>query len=128
MATRTIKGTLDTFQVDAGSEVTYLGNTSAGSTGGLNMRAFKVNPGSTGDIIVKLDVTAGIDTMEIFQEDSYSASSAPSGYTKYSNIVKNGKGKGAVAVTVTDASKNYVVLLRLDGYSDVSYTGSVVVP
>lgn len=128
MPTRTIKGTLDTFQVDAGSEVTYLGNTSAGSTGGLNMRAFRVNPGTTGDIIVKLDVTAGIDTMEIFQEDSYSASSAPSGYTKYSNIVKNGKGKGAVAVTVTDASKNYVVLLRLDGYSDVSYTGSVVVP
>lgn len=128
MATRTIKGTLDTFQVDAGSEVTYLGNTSAGSTGGLNMRAFRVNPGTTGDIIVKLDVTTGIDTMEIFQEDSYSASSAPSGYTKYSNIVKNGKGKGAVAVTVTDASKNYVVLLRLDGYSDVSYTGSVVVP
>lgn len=128
MATRTIKGTLDTFQVDAGSEVTYLGNTSAGSTGGLNMRAFRVNPGTTGDIIVKLDVTNGIDTMEIFQEDSYSASNAPSGYTKYSNIVKNGKGKGAVAVTVTDASKNYVVLLRLDGYSDVSYTGSVVVP
>jgi len=128
MPTRTIKGTLDTFQVNAGSEVTYLGNTTAGSTGGLNMRAFRVNPGTTGDIIVKLDVTAGIDTMEIFQEDSYSASSAPSGYTKYSNIVKNGKGKGAVAVTVTDASKNYVVLLRLDGYSDVSYTGSVVVP
>jgi len=128
MPTRTIKGTLDTFQVNAGSEVTYLGNTSAGSTGGLNMRAFRVNPGTTGDIIVKLDVTAGIDTMEIFQEDSYSASSAPSGYTKFSNIVKNGKGKGAVAVTVTDASKNYVVLLRLDGYSDVSYTGSVVVP
>mgnify|MGYP000499958719 CR=1 FL=1 len=38
MATRTIKGTLDTFQVDAGSEITYLGNTSAGSTGGLNIR------------------------------------------------------------------------------------------
>lgn len=128
MATRTIKGTLDTFQVDAGSEVTYLGNTSAGSTGGLNIRAFKVNPGTTGDIIVKLDVSNGVDTMEIFQDDDYSAGSAPSGYTKYSNIVKSGKGKGAVAVTVTNASKNYVVLLRLDGYSEVSYTGSVVVP
>jgi multidrug efflux pump subunit AcrA (membrane-fusion protein) len=128
MATRTIKGTLDTFQVDAGSEITYLGNTSAGSTGGLNIRAFRVNPGSTGDITVTLTVTSGIDTMEIFQEDSYTAGSAPTGYTKFSNIVKSGKGKGAVGVTVSDASKNYVVLLRLDGYSEVSYTGSVVVP
>lgn len=128
MATRTIKGTLDTFQVDAGSEVTYLGNTSAGSTGGLNIRGFKVNPASTGDIIVTLTVTSGIDNMEIFQEDDYTAGSAPSGYSRYSNIVQSGKGKGAVGITVTDASKNYVVLLRLDGYSEVSYTGSVVVP
>jgi hypothetical protein len=128
MATRTIKGTLDTFQVDAGSDVTYLGNTSAGSTGGLNIRGFRVNPGSTGDITVTLTVTSGIDNMEIFQEDDYTAGSAPSGYTRYSNIVQSGKGKGAVGITVTDASKNYVVLLRLDGYSEVSYTGSVVVP
>jgi hypothetical protein len=128
MATRTIKGTLDTFQVNAGSEVTYLGNTSAGSTGGLNIRGFKVNPGSTGDIIVTLTVTSGIDNMEIFQDDDYTAGSAPSGYSRYSNIVQSGKGKGAVGITVTDASKNYVVLLRLDGYSEVQYTGSVVVP
>jgi hypothetical protein len=128
MATRTIKGTLDTFQVDSGSDVTYLGNTSAGSTGGLNIRAFRVNPGTTGDIIVKLDKTSGVNTMEIFQEDSYTAGAAPTGYTKYSNIVKNGSGKGAVAVTVTNAAKDYVVLLTLDGYSEVSYTGSVVVP
>jgi hypothetical protein len=128
MATRTIKGTLDTFQVDSGSDVTYLGNTSAGSTGGLNIRGFRVNPGTTGDIIVKLDKTSGINTMEIFQEDAYTAGNAPTGYTKYSNIVKNGSGKGAVAVTVTNAAKNYVVLLTLDGYSEVSYTGSVVVP
>ena len=128
MATRTIKGTLDTFQVDSGADVTYLGNTSAGSTGGLNIRAFRVNPGTTGDIIVKLDKTSGVNTMEIFQEDAYTAGSAPTGYTKYSNIVKNGSGKGAVAVTVTNASKDYVVLLTLDGYSEVSYTGSVVVP
>jgi len=128
MATRTIKGTLDTFQVDSGSEITYLGNTSAGSTGGLNIRAFRVNPGSTGDIIVKLDKTSGVTTMEIFQEDSYTSSNAPTGYLKFNNIVKNGSGKGAVAVTVSDASKNYVVLLNLDGYSEVSYTGSVVVP
>lgn len=128
MATRTIKGTLDTFQVDSGSEVTYLGNTSAGSTGGLNIRAFRVNPGTTGDIIVKLDKTSGVNTMEIFQEDAYTAGAAPTGYTKYSNIVKNGSGKGAVAVTVTNAAKNYVVLLTLDGYSEVAYTGSVDVP
>lgn len=128
MATRTIKGTLDTFQVDSGSDVTYLGNTSAGSTGGLNIRAFRVNPGTTGNIIVKLDKTSGVTTMEIFQEDSYGASNAPTGYLKFNNIAKNGSGKGAVAVTVTDASKNYVVLLNLDGYSEVSYTGSVVVP
>lgn len=128
MATRTIKGTLDTFQVSGGSEVTYLGNTSAGSTGGLNIRAFRVNPGTTGDIIIKMDKTSGVNTMEIFQEDAYTAGNAPSGYTKYSNIVKNGSGKGAVAVTVSNASKNYVVLLTLDGYSEVAYTGSVVVP
>lgn len=128
MATRTIKGTLDTFQVDSGSDVTYLGNTAAGSTGGLNIRGFRVNPGTTGDIIVKLDKTSGINTMEIFQEDAYTAGNAPTGYTKYSNIVKNGSGKGAVAVTVTNAAKDYVVLLTLDGYSEVSYTGSVVVP
>lgn len=128
MATRTIKGTLDTFSVDAGSEITYLGNTAAGSTGGLDIRAFQVNPGSTGDIIVTLNQSSGITTVEIFQEDAYTAGSAPTGYTKFTNIAKNGKGKGAVAVTVSDASKNYVVLLNLDGYSEVSYNGSVVVP
>jgi hypothetical protein len=128
MATRTIQGTLDTFSVNAGSEITYLGNTAAGSTGGLDIRAFRVNPGTTGDIIVTLNKTSGITTMEIFQEDAYTAGNAPTGYTKFSNIVKNGKGTGVVAVTVSDASKNYVVLLNLDGYSEVSYTGSVVVP
>lgn len=128
MATRTIKGTLDTFSVDAGSEITYLGSTSAANTGGINIRGFRVNPSTTGDIIVKLDSTVGINTMEIFQEDAYTAGSAPTGYTKFSNIAKNGKGKGAVAVTVTNAAKDYVVLLELDGYSEVKYTGSVVVP
>jgi len=128
MATRTVQGTLDTFSVDAGSEITYLGNTAAGSTGGLDIRAFRVNPGSTGDIIVKIVNSVGLTTMEIFQEDSYSAGSAPTGYTKFSNIVKDGKGKGAVAVTVTDASKNYVVLLNLDGYSEVLYDAIVTVP
>ena len=128
MATRTIKGTLDTFSKDAGTEITYLGSTSAATTGGINIRGFRINPTSTGDIIVKIDSSTGINTMEIFQEDAYTAGTAPTGYTKFSNIAKNGKSKGAVAVTVTNAAKDYVVLLELDGYSEVKYTGSVVVP
>jgi hypothetical protein len=128
MATRTIKGTLDTFSVDAGSEVTYLGSTSANGTGGINIRGFRVNPGTTGDIIVTIDRSNGVEHIEIFQEDSYNTTDAPTGYLKFNNIVKNGKGKGVVAVTVTDATKDYVVLLTLDGYSEVSYNGSVVVP
>jgi len=128
MATRTIKGTLDTFSVSGGSEITYLGNTTANSTGGINIRGFRVNPGSTGDIIVTIDRSVGVDNIEIFQEDAYLTSNAPTGYLKFNNIAKNGKGKGVVAVTVTDASKDYVVLLTLDGYSEVSYNGSVVVP
>lgn len=128
MAIRTIKGTLDSFSVDAGSEVTYLGNTAAGSTGGLDIRAFRVNPASTGNLIVSIVRSTGITTMEIFQEDAYTAASAPTGYTTFTNIAKDGKGKGAVAVDVTDASKNYVVLLNLDGYSEVQYDGLVDVP
>jgi len=127
MPTRTITGTLVTFSVDAGSEVTYEGPSSAGDRG-LNIRAFKVNPGSTGDIIVKLDRSSGVNTVEIFQEDNYTAGSAPSGWSKFSNIAQSGKGKGGCAVTVTDATKDYIVLLSLDGYSEVSYGGSVEVP
>jgi len=128
MATRTIKGTLDTFSVSGGSEITYLGSTAANNTGGINIRGFRVNPGSTGDIIVTIDRSVGVDNIEIFQEDAYLTSNAPTGYLKFNNIAKNGKGKGVVAVTVTDASKDYVVLLTLDGYSEVSYNGSVTVP
>ena len=43
-------------------------------------------------------------------------------------MTQAGKGKGAVGVTVTDASKDYIVLLKLDGYSEVSYTATVEVP
>ena len=82
MATRTIEGTLDTFSVDTGSEVTYLGATSSGN-GGEAVRAFRVNPGGTGNIIVKLDKTSGINTMEVFQEDAYGGSSAASVVTKW---------------------------------------------
>ena len=48
----------------------------------------------------------------------------------YSGLVPNlfEEGKGVVAVTVANAGKDYVVLLRTDGYSEVSYNGSVVVP
>lgn len=128
MATRIVQGTLDTFSVDSGSDITYLGNTAAGSTGGLDIRAFQVNPASTGDIIVNVVNSVGINTMEVFQEDSYTAGNAPTGYKKFANISKDGKNKGVVGVTVTDASKNYVVLLNLDGYSEVLYDAVVTVP
>ena len=127
MATRTIEGTLDTQSVDTVSEITYLGSTAANNPGEA-VRGFRVNPGSTGDINVTLDRSSSINTMEIFQEDDFAGGNAPTGYTKYANIVKDGKGKGVVAVTVSNAGKDYVVLLRTDGYSEVSYNGSVVVP
>ena len=127
MATRTIEGTLDTQSVDAGSEVTYLGSTAAANPGEA-IRGFRVNPGAPGDIKVTIDRSSGINTMEIFQEDSYTGGSAPNGYKKFANIASDGKGKGVVGVTVTNAAKDYIVLLKLDGYSSVSYSGSVVIP
>jgi hypothetical protein len=127
MATRTIKGTLDRLQVSGGSEITYLGPTASGNVGDLT-RGFRVNPTTTGDIIVKIDKSDALIEFEIFQEDSFSTGSAPSGYYKYFNVAKAGKGKGVVAVTVTNAAKDYVVLLTFDEYSNASYTGTVVVP
>ena len=127
MATRTIEATLDKFSVDAGSEITYLGPTAAGNKGDA-IRGFRVNPGGTGDIKVTLDRSEGVNTIQIFQEDAFSAGDAPSGFQKFFDISKAGKGKGAVGLTVTNAAKNYVVLLQVDGYSEVSYNGSVVVP
>ena len=126
MATRTIEGTLDTLSIDAGSEITYLGATAAGNSGEA-LRGFRVNPGTTGDILVTIDKSSGIDNMEIFQEDDFAAGNAPTGYSKYANIVKDGKGKGVVGVAA-NGSKDYIVLLRTDGYSEVSYNGTVVVP
>jgi hypothetical protein len=127
MATRTIKGTLDKLQVNAGSDITFLGPTTAGNVGDL-VRGFRVTPSTTGDIIVKIDKSAALIDIEIFQEDSYTAGSAPTGYFKFFNVAKAGKGKGAVAVTVTNASKKYVVLLTFDDYSEAAYVGTVVVP
>lgn len=128
MATRTFQGTQDTFTA-SGAELTYKGDALPGSTGDLSQRAFLVNPASTGDLIVTLDRSVGVNTIEIFQDDDYTAGSAPSGYVKYFDVAKAGRGKGAVAVTVTDASKNYLVLLTTDdAYSEISYNGSVVVP
>ena len=125
--TRTIKGTLDRLQVSGGSEITFLGPTASGNVGDLT-RGFRVNPASTGNIIVTFDKTSALIDVEIFQEDSFQAGTAPTGYVKYFNIFKAGKGKGAVAVTVTDASKNYIVLMSFDDYSEASYTGSVQIP
>ena len=82
MATRTIEATLDTFSVDAGSEITYLGPTAAGNKGDA-VRGFRVNPGGTGDIKVTLDRTEGVNTIQIFQEDAFGTGNAPTGYQKY---------------------------------------------
>jgi hypothetical protein len=127
MPTRTIKGTLNNLQVSAGSEITYLGPTAAGNVGDLT-RGFRINPGSTGDITVTINKSAGLLDIEIFQEDAYNTGNAPSGYQKIFNIDKAGKGKGAVGVTVTNAAKDYVVLLTFDSYADAEYVGTVVVP
>ena len=110
MATRTIEGTIDTFSVDTGSEVTYLGATSSGNPGEA-IRAFRVNPGGTGNIMVKLDKTMGVNTMEVFQEDAYGGSSAATGYKDFTNVAKGGKGNGAVGTAITNAAKKDVVLL-----------------
>ena len=126
MATRTISGTLDTLETD-GAEITYVGSTAACDRS-ENIRGFRVNPGGTGDIIVKLDRSTGVKSIEIFQEDVYAGSSAPSGYTGFSNVEQNGKGKGAVAMTVSNAAKDYLVILKTDGYSEVTFGGTVDVP
>ena len=89
MATRTFSGTLDTLEHE-GSEITYKGSTDACDRS-ENIRGFQVNPGGTGDIIVKI-------------------------------------GKGACAMTVTNAAKNYLVILKTDGYSEVTFGGTVDVP
>lgn len=128
MPTRTFQGTQDTFTA-SGAEVTYKGDALPGSSGDLSQRAFLVNPSSTGDLIVTIDRSVGVNTIEIFQDDAYTAGSAPTGYRKFFDIAKAGRGKGAVGVTVTNASKNYLVLLTTDdAYSEISYNGSVVVP
>ena len=124
MATRTIKGTLDTLQVDTGSEITYKGQASTGK----DTRAFEVNPGGTGNIIVDIDKSSGISKVEIFQDDAYTGSARATGYQTITNIGKDGKGKGAVGIAVTNAAKNYLVMLTLSGYSEVEYSGSVTVP
>lgn len=126
MATRTISGTLDTLEHE-GTEITYKGSTDACDRS-ENIRGFLVNPGDTGDIIVKLDRSVGIKSIEIFQEDVYAGSTAPTGYTGFSDVEQNGKGKGAVAMTVSNAGKNYLVILKTDGYSEVSFGGTVDVP
>lgn len=127
MPTRTIKGTLNNLQVNAGSEITYLGPTAAGNVGDLT-RGFRINPGSTGDITVTINKSTALLDIEIFQEDAYNTGNAPTGYQKIFNIDKAGKGKGAVGVTVTNAAKDYVVLLTFDSYADAEYVGTVLVP
>ena len=64
MATRTFQGTQNTFTA-SGAELTYKGDALPGSTGDLSQRAFLVNPASTGDLIVTLERSVGINTIEI---------------------------------------------------------------
>ena len=127
MATRRISGTLDTFSVNTGSDITYVGGSTTGDRSD-DVRGFEVNPSSTGNIIVNLEKTSGIRSVQIFQKDAFATGTAPTGYQKFFDIEKAGRGKGAVGVTVTNAAKNYVVLLTYDGYSEVSYNGTVDVP
>ncbi len=127
MATRRINGTLDTFSVDSGSEISYVGGSTTGDKSD-DVRGFEVNPGGTGNIIVTLEKTSGIRSVQIFQKDAFDQSNAPTGYQKFFDIEKAGRGKGAVGVTVTNSAKDYVVLLTYDGYSEVSYNGTVDVP
>lgn len=127
MATRTIKGDLNHFSVNAGTEIAYLGPTAAGNIGDV-IRGFRISPTTTGDILVKITKSENLVDMEIFQEDSYATGNAPTGYQKFFNVAKAGKNKGAVGVTVTNAAKKYVVLLTFDSYSSVSFAGEVTVP
>jgi|TARA_R100001510_G_C7483274_1_gene94321 hypothetical protein len=127
MATRRITGTLDTFSVDTGSEITYVGGSTTGDKSD-DVRGFEVNPGTTGNIIVNIEKSSGIRTVQIFQKDAFATGDAPTGYKKFFDIDKAGRGKGAVGAVVTNASKDYVVLLTYDGYSEVSYLGTVDVP
>ena len=127
MATRRINGTLDTFSVDTGSEITYVGCSTTGDKID-DLRGFEVNPGGTGSIIINIEKSFGIRNVQIFQKDAFDGSSSPAGYQRFFDIEKAGKGKGAVGITVTNAAKDYVVLLTYDGYSEVSYNGTVDVP
>ena len=67
MATRRINGTLDTFSVDSGSEISYVGGSTTGDKSD-DVRGFEVNPGGTGNIIVNLEKTSGIRNVQIFQK------------------------------------------------------------
>ena len=102
MATRRINGTLDTFSVDSGSEISYVGGSTTGDRSD-DVRGFEVNPGGTGNIIVNLEKTSGIRSVQIFQKDAFDGSSSPTGYQRFFDIEKAGKGKGAVGITVTNA-------------------------
>ena len=74
MATRRINGTLDTFSVDTGSEITYVGGSTTGDRSD-DVRGFEVNPGGTGNIIVNLEKPSGIRNVQIFQKDAFDGSS-----------------------------------------------------
>ena len=134
-ATVTLKGTIDKCAItgnSGGSTATYLGfNTGPnGWTGspGDQLRAIRIAVGATGNIIVKIDKSFGLLDMQIFQEDAYQGSSAPANYQRYYNIAKAGKDKGAVGITVTNAAKTFILLLKFDTYAGATYSGSIAIP
>jgi len=127
MATRTVKGTRTTFSVSTGSDITNEG-AGPGLDRSSNIRCFKCNPGSTGDLTVDIVRSTGVSRVQIFQEDNFTGASAPTGLSKDTNISQSGKGKGKVGVTVTDATKDYLVYVYGDGYSEMSYDAIVDVP
>ena len=113
MATRRIEATLDTFSVDSGSEITYVGGSTTGDKSD-DVRGFEVNPGGTGNIIVNLERTSGIRNVQIFQKDAFDGSSSPAGYQRFFDIEKAGKGKGAVEFWAARV-KPGKILFEIDG-------------
>ena len=77
---------------------------------------------------MNLEKTSGIRDVQIFQKDAFDGSSSPAGYQRFFDIGKAGRGKGAVGITVTNASRDMLFYSHMMGYSEVSYNGTVEVP
>jgi hypothetical protein len=124
-----VKGTLDSFTATNNTSPVLLAYKGCQpGDKGIPVRFFEVDPQSTGNIIFTVDRSSGVSNIQIFQKDAINGSASPAGYRSYFDIEKAGKSKGVVAMTVTNATKIYVVKITFDDYSVASYNGSVVVP